>query len=169
MAKLVEANDIIHSINGLALPWHRAPYPRCHVTTTDTRFVTPCFLETQFILFYWHSGKYLMSTKAAAWCSLEILMEFTTTFHSAKFWSKTSTSRDASFPPTAKSFPSIECKVGRTDLKICILFVLEAAKHYSLCSSPCEWSKQGGSKFNLKKKSTNTRIWCQRICLSVCL
>ena len=35
--------------------------------------------------------------------------------------------------------------------------------------SPCERSRKGGRKFNLKKKSTNTRIWCHRICLSVCL
>ena len=33
--------------------------------------------------------------------------------------------------------------------------------------SPCEQSKQGGRKFNLKKKSTHTRLWCERICLSV--
>ena len=35
--------------------------------------------------------------------------------------------------------------------------------------SPCKRSEQGGSKFNLKKKSTHPRIWCQRNCLSVCL
>ena len=33
---------------------------------------------------------------------------------------------------------------------------------------PSEPSEKGGSKFKLKKKSTHTRIWCQRICLSVC-
>ena len=35
--------------------------------------------------------------------------------------------------------------------------------------SPCEQIEQGGSKFNGKKKSTHPLIWCQRICLFVCL
>ena len=35
-------------------------------------------------------------------------------------------------------------------------------KHF-LCLSPCEQSKQGGSKFNLKKESTHPLTWCQRI------
>ena len=35
--------------------------------------------------------------------------------------------------------------------------------------SPCEQSEQGGSKFNWKIKSAYPRIWCQRICLSVCV
>ena len=35
--------------------------------------------------------------------------------------------------------------------------------------SPCELSELGGRKFSLKKKYTHTCIWCQRICLSVCL
>ena len=34
---------------------------------------------------------------------------------------------------------------------------------------PLQANENGGSKLNLKKKSTHTCIWCQRICLSVCL
>ena len=36
--------------------------------------------------------------------------------------------------------------------------------------SPCKQSEQGGSKYNLKKihTHTHTRIWRQRIFLSVC-
>ena len=45
---------------------------------------------------------------------------------------------------------------------------------HNLCTTPRhptfhQLPSKGGSKFNWKKKSTFPRIWCQRICLSVCL
>ena len=66
---------------------------------------------------------------------------------------------------------------------ICLLFLfLVIASHkmvlqhswkanigMKLLLSPCEQSEYGGSKFNWIKKFTYPRIWCQRICPSVCL
>ena len=54
---------------------------------------------------------------------------------------------------------------ARESMVYCVFqYLIDPIITYFKTLSPCEQSK-----FNLKKKSTHNRIWCQRICLSVCL
>ena len=64
---------------------------------------------------------------------------------------------------------AIDYKLSRGE--ICVANFKPPENGPSLSSHFCvrNLTSVGGSKFNLKKKSTPTRIWCQRICLSVCL